>query len=943
MLFRYSIFLLLFGLCSGLQAQACDYLLKMYDAAGNGWNGDELIIRVNGVSTAYTLDDTAREGDSTSVFFAVNDGDRVEIGYTYGAFPEESSFDILNNNDEAVFASGPMPDEGNNIFSFTVACVSCAPPSASSIEFFRLRSTSVNVRFRSLPAAEMPEYRIRYGDADFDPATDGDGTVVTSTDTTFRINGLMPRESYAFWVDATCRTTGDVTVVRGPFFLTTRRRADVGVTQLAAPLTACNLGTEDVTIGITNFGGEPQDFFNVDYAINGQPAGVETPADGIFTGIVGVDSTEFFTFNTQAFLGIPGTYELKIWTLLPEDDVASNDTLTISVTHVPVITEFPYTEKFETDNGFWYTENEPFSSSSWAWGAPGNVLINRTPQGRNAWVTGLTTDYGFDENSYLISPCFDLSGMTDDPLFSCQLYIDTDNGFDGASLEMTTDEGETWTRVETSPAGINWYNDLANQRWTGEGGFEGNFATVANLLEGAAGEIIQLRFALRTAGFEVAEGILVDAVSIAERAGLNLAAAQTTNVSTASCGSMTDSVVFRYTNLGTTAAENYTLGYRVNDGDVVETTISGPLNAGQTTTFTFAPPFDATSSAENKIEAWTDLTGDVQIDNDTATYFFRTRQDIPFSEGFADGNVPAGWETNVPPLVGDRDGDGNAEFYANLRDDQREFVLKTANYGLAEAGDSLKFQINLDSFNVAGNNSEFLGTVTLKVRAFLNCNQLDTIILEDINLMGDSCLRIGLDDYADNSIQFEITTTTEADDLWVAFDDVQVIRCPGDLGLRANVTATNNFGDNGRGVIVADAGLAPFRFNWSNGATDGTVGELAAGDYDVTVTDAVGCTDVISITVDINTSTDEATEVLDGLSVFPNPTAGFLEIRLDLDRATELGAKVYDLTGRMLRSKYFGRQTRLRERFDLRDLPAGVYLLRLRADDAARTIRVVKR
>jgi hypothetical protein len=944
MLLRYFVFFLLFGFGPGLFAQECNYQLLMRDAGGDGWNGDELTIRVNGVSTSYTLNFGNSDGDSLSVFFPVNDGDQVELDYTYGAFPEESSFDILNNNDSLIYAAGLMPDEGTNIASFTVACVACAPPPASSIEFFRRRSTSVNVRFLGLPAGEAPLYRVRFGGPDFNPATDGNGTTVTSPDTTFRINGLAPDSLFTFWIDAICRASNDTTAVRGPFRVRTLKRADVGVTLLAAPLSGCNLAAEDVTIGITNFGGEPQAFFNVDYSIDGQPAGVSTPDDGIFTGVVGVDSTEFFTFDTRAFLGVPGTYELKIWTLLEDDEVPANDTLTISVTHVPQIATFPYTENFEVTNGFWYPETPGLSDpSSWEWGAPDNVLIDRAPQGRNAWVTSLTTDYSFDENSFLLSPCFDLRDMEADPLFSCQLYVDTDDGFDGVSLEMTTDEGETWTRVETSPAGINWYNDLANQRWTGDGGFNGRFATVANLLDGAAGEIIQLRFAFRTAGFETAEGVLVDAVSIVERAARNLAAAQTTNLSTAACGSMTDSVVFRYTNLGTVAAENYTIGYRVNNGTVEEAMIAGPLGPGQTTTFTFTPPFDATVSGENRVEAWTDLDGDVQISNDTTVYFFRTRQDIPFFEGFSGGDLPAGWELNVNPLVGDRDGDGNEELYANLNENAPAFVVKTANYGLVEAGDSLKFQVSLDSFGTTGMNTEFLGPVFLKVRAFLNCNQLDTIVLDDIDLMGDSCIIIGLDDFADNSVQFEITTEWRSGDFWVAFDDVKIIRCPEDLALRANATATNTFGDNGRATIVPDAGLAPFAFAWDNGQNTSTVTGLAAGDYVITVTDAVGCTDVITVTIDINTSTDQATEVLDGLSVFPNPTAGALEIRLDLERTTRLGAEVYDLTGRMLRGIDFGRQTRLQERLDFSDLPAGIYLLRLRADDAARTIRVVKR
>ncbi|MGK0333640.1 MAG: hypothetical protein ACI974_000456, partial [Paraglaciecola sp.] len=121
-----------------------------------------------------------------------------------------------------------------------------------------------------------------------------------------------------------------------------------------------------------------------------------------------------------------------------------------------------------------------------------------------------------------------------------------------------------------------------------------------------------------------------------------------------------------------------------------------------------------------------------------------------------------------------------------------------------------------------------------------------------------------------------------------------------------------------------------------------TADSLAVGDYTVTVTDAVGCADVITFTVDLDVATDEATEVLESLSVYPNPTSGLLELRLNLKRATELSAEVYDLTGRKMLTKNLGQQLRLNEQLDFSSLPNGIYLLRLRAGDAARTIRVIK-
>lgn len=941
MLIRYCLFLLLFAAgLSPLVAQDCNYQLLMEDTLGDGWNGGEVTVRINGVSTVYAL--APEDGTQRAVFFPVNNGDALEIDYALGAFPAETSFSILNNNDSLLYSNGTEVDVvgGMNLFSAIVECDACAAPPANSIEFFRIRSTSVDVRFLSQPAEVVPLYRVRYRGGDYDPAVDLDGFTATSVDTSFRINDLAPDSLYTFWVDAICQIAADTTTVRGPFQVMTQKQKDVGITQLTSPLTGCDLGGEEVTIGITNFGGEPQAFFNVDFAVNGVAGGVATPNDGIFTGVVGVDSTEFFTFDIRAFLSDPGTYEFQLWTVLEGDEDPSNDTLTISVTHIPLIEDFPYVENFEETDGFWFVDRQGRGPASWEWGEPEGDMIDRAPQGVNAWVTELNDDYFNQEESYLVSPCFDLSDMTTDPLFSCQLFVESEEGFDELTLEYSIDEGENWRKVETSPAGINWYNDLENQRWTGDGGFGGNFQTVANLIPGVAGETLQLRFALLTSNFTRREGFLVDAVTLTERMGDNLAAAEASSINPETCSSVTDSVAFRFTNLGLNTAENVNLSYRVNGGDVVTEVFAGPLTAGQTATYVFSTPFDGTAAALSTVEVWTDLTNDFQPNNDTTVFFLRTREEIPFIETFNGGNLPQGWNTDG--AIGDRNFDGEVTIFDNLFNGDRSLTVNTANYGLVEEGDSLQFRVGL--YNRGGNEEAFTDSTELIIYAFSDCS-LDTIIIEETFLEGDTSISISLAPYAGQSLRFSLLLLWPGGngvDIWANFDDIAIRRCSASLDLVADVDDSNAFGDNGIVTIVPGAGLAPYAFEWSTGDSTATADSLAVGEYMVTVTDAVGCGDVITLMVDLDVATDEPGEVLQGLNVYPNPTSGLLELRLDLDRATDLTAEVYDLTGRRMITKALGQQLRLNEQLDFSMLPNGIYLLRLQAGDAARTVRVIK-
>ena len=68
--------------------------------------------------------------------------------------------------------------------------------------------------------------------------------------------------------------------------------------------------------------------------------------------------------------------------------------------------------------------------------------------------------------------------------------------------------------------------------------------------------------------------------------------------------------------------------------------------------------------------------------------------------------------------------------------------------------------------------------------------------------------------------------------------------------LSASASATNNVscfgGTNGSINLSVSGGTSPYTFNWSNGAATQNLTNITAGTYSVTVTDAQGCTKVVS-------------------------------------------------------------------------------------------------
>jgi len=219
-----------------------------------------------------------------------------------------------------------------------------------------------------------------------------------------------------------------------------------------------------------------------------------------------------YVFATTADLSAFGAHIVKVWVDLPSDTYRLNDTSTVVLYNSPVVTSFPYLQNFETDAGSWYAEGKKVS---WEYGTPASTKINRAASGSKAWKTNLAGSYNNLEKSYLYSPCFDITGMTN-PTLSLNIALDIEDCgatlCDAAYVDYSAD-GITWTRLDTVGAGTNWFNRnySGSHVWSVQDYTRWHVATVP-LPTGF--NRLRLRFAIESDPFLTREGIAVDDIHI---------------------------------------------------------------------------------------------------------------------------------------------------------------------------------------------------------------------------------------------------------------------------------------------------------------------------------------------------------------------------------------------------------------------------------------------
>ncbi|MDP5171890.1 MAG: PKD domain-containing protein [Bacteroidia bacterium] len=300
----------------------------------------------------------------------------------------------------------------------------------------------------------------------------------------------------------------------------------VGITAPAGD--GCGLGQESVSIKLSNVGLFTATGMTARLSVDGG----SFSAPELIPGSLAPGDTISFTFATKANLSSIGSHSLKVVLSVAGDNNPLNDTMRTSLSNLVSVSTFPYQENFENGSGGWTPGG---TNSSWAMGYANNPTIQGAPSGVNAWITGRTGTYNSNENSWVMSPCFDLTTLGPQAVISMNIWWESEYSWDGAVLQSSIDGGLSWQRVGKFGDGSNWYNDNTINSlpggqphgWSGQSaggtGSGGWVRAQAKLGSALLGEPkVLFRFAFSSDGSSNLDGFAFDDVTIGNAPVINL-------------------------------------------------------------------------------------------------------------------------------------------------------------------------------------------------------------------------------------------------------------------------------------------------------------------------------------------------------------------------------------------------------------------------------------
>ncbi len=176
----------------------CDYTIDLHDSFGDGWNGNNITVLVNGTPVLSGITLAAGPGPETYTF-SVNTGDIITTTFTSTQWPQENEYYIYDANGILVFAdgeNGAVPAASANVG--TANCSSCSTP--NNINTSVISTENATIEWNETGSSTL--WNIEWGPAGF---TQGSGTSVTGlTETSIDIIGLSTQTSYDIYIQSDC-------------------------------------------------------------------------------------------------------------------------------------------------------------------------------------------------------------------------------------------------------------------------------------------------------------------------------------------------------------------------------------------------------------------------------------------------------------------------------------------------------------------------------------------------------------------------------------------------------------------------------------------------------------------------------------------------------------------------------------------------------------------
>ena len=149
-----------------------------------------------------------------------------------------------------------------------------------------------------------------------------------------------------------------------------------------------------------------------------------------------------------------------VLTLSTETNCESSDTVKVPIFPKEIVTtDNTYKAIFDDLNQGWLSSDEFDKGlpSGWKMEAKAPPFNSELIATNMIWQTGEPENKITNENSWVESPCFDISGLAF-PLLSMDIYQSVEEGRDGAALQYTINDGKTWNLLGDEGVGVNWYD-----------------------------------------------------------------------------------------------------------------------------------------------------------------------------------------------------------------------------------------------------------------------------------------------------------------------------------------------------------------------------------------------------------------------------------------------------------------------------------------------------